>query len=126
MRAARKWQGPAAIGSTVALLAGAAALAPGASIAATTHNCGTKSFTIERKAESGLPASKFKVTVNQITTHGVSCHAAESFLKKLYASSTGVPEKYKCASGHFKVPPGKVPEVCTRSGKKIQFAGQGG
>lgn len=126
MRAARKWQGPAAIGSAVALLAGAAALAPGASIAATTHHCGTKSFTIEHKAENGLPASKFKVSVNQITTQGVSCQAAESFLKKLYASSTGVPEKYKCAVGHFKVPPGKVPEVCTRSGKKIQFAGQGG
>ena len=111
----------------MALLAGAAALAPGASIAATTHNCGTKSFTIEHKAENGLPASKFKVTVKQITTQGVSCQAAESFLKKLYAStSSGVPEKYKCAVGHFKVPPGKVPEVCTRSGKKIQFAGQGG
>jgi hypothetical protein len=73
-----------------------------------------------------VPASKFTVTVNQITTQGVSCQAAESFLKKLYVSSTGVPEKYKCAVGHFKVPPGKVPEVCTRSGKKIQFAGQGG
>jgi hypothetical protein len=108
------------------MLAGAAALAPGASIAATTHNCGRKSFTIEHKAENGLRASKFRVTVNQITTQGVSCQAAESFLKKLYVSSTGVPENYKCAVGHFKVPPGKVPEVCTRSGKKIQFAGQGG
>jgi hypothetical protein len=126
MRAARKWQGPAAIGSAVALLAGTAALAPGASIAATTHSCGTKSFTIEHKAENGLPASKFKVTVKQITTQGLSCQAAESFLEKLYVSSTGAPEKYKCAVGHFKVPPGKVAEVCTWSGKKIQFAGQGG
>jgi hypothetical protein len=126
MGAARKWQGPAAIGSAVALLAGAAALAPGASIAATTHNCGTKSFTIEHKAENGTPASKIKVTVSQITAQGVSCQAAGSFLKKLYTSGTGVPENYKCASGHFKVPLGKVPEVCTRSGKRIQFAGQGG
>ena len=126
MRAARKWQGAAVVGSAVALLAAAAALAPGASIAATTHTCGTKHVTIERKAENGLPASKFKVTVKQITTQGVGCQAAESFLKKLYVSSTGVPEKYKCAVGHFKVPPGKVPEVCTRSGKRIQFAGQGG
>jgi hypothetical protein len=110
----------------VALLAGAAALAPGASIAATTHTCGTKHLTIERKAENGLPASKFTVTVSQVTTRGVSCQAAGAFLKKLYGSGTGVPEKYKCAVGHFKVPPGKVPEVCTRSGKKIQFAGQGG
>jgi hypothetical protein len=124
MRAARKWQGPAAIGSALALLAGAAALTPGASIAATTHNCGTKHITIEHKAENGAPASKFTVTVNQITTQGVSCQAAASFLKKLYG--TGVPEKYKCTVGHFKVPPGKVPEICTRPGKRIQFAGQGG
>jgi hypothetical protein len=126
MRAARKWQGPAAIGSALALLAGAAALAPGASIAASTHSCGTKHITIEHKAENGSPASKFTVTVNDLTAHGVSCQTAVSFVKKLYTSSTGVPEKYKCAIGHFKVPPGKVPEVCTRSGKKIQFAGQGG
>jgi len=126
MRAERKWQGAAVIGSAVALLIGAAALAPGASIAASTHNCGTKRVTIERKAENGVPASKFTVTINKVTTQGVSCQAAESFLKKLYGSGTGVPEKYKCAIGHFKVPPGKVPEVCTRSGKKIQFAGQGG
>jgi hypothetical protein len=126
MRAARKWQGAAVVGSAVALLAGAAALAPGASIAATTHTCGTKHVTIERKAENGQPASKLTVTVSQVTTRGVSCQAAASFLKKLYGSSTGAPEKYKCAVGHFKVPPGKVPEVCTRSGKRIQFAGQGG
>jgi hypothetical protein len=126
MRAARKWQVPAAIGSAVGVLAGAAALAPGASIAATTHKCGTKHFTIEHKAESGLPASKYTLTVNDITTQGVSCQAAEAFLKKVYTSSTGVPEKYKCVIGHFKVPPGKVPTVCTRSGKRIQFAGQGG
>jgi hypothetical protein len=126
MRAARKWQGAAAIGSALALFAGAAALAPGASIAATTHTCGTKHITIERKAEAGLPASKMKITVNQVTTQGVSCQAAVSFLKKVYVSSTGAPEKYKCAIGHFKVPPGKVPEVCTRPGKKIQWAGEGG
>ena len=126
MGATRKWQGPAAIGSAVALLAGAAALAPGASIAATTHNCGTKSFTIERKAENGTPASKIKVTVSQITTHGVSCQAAGSFLKKLYTSGTGVPENYKCANGHFKVPLGYVPQVCTKPGAKIQYAVHGG
>jgi len=126
MRAAPKWQGAAVIGSAVALFTGAAAVAPGASIAATTHACGTKHLTIEHKAESGLPASKFTVTISQVSTRGVSCQAAVSFLKKLYSSSTGAPEKYKCAVGHFKVPPGKVPEVCTRSGKRIQFAGQGG
>jgi hypothetical protein len=126
MRAARKWQGAAVVGSAVALLAGAAALAPGASIAATTHTCGTKHITIVRPAEGSLPASKITITVNDLSARGLSCHAAVSFLKKLYNSSTGVPEKYKCVIGHFKVPPGKVPEVCTRSGKRVQFAGQGG
>jgi hypothetical protein len=126
MRAARKWQGAAVVGSALALLAGAAALAPGASMAATNHACGSKHITIVRPSEGSVPASKITITVNDVSARGLSCQAAVSFLKKLYNSSTGVPEKYKCAIAHFKVPPGKVPEVCTRSGKRVQFAGQGG
>jgi hypothetical protein len=114
------------IGTVLAIAAGMAALAPGASLAASTHSCGTKTFTIEHKAENGAPASKFKVTIKQISSTGVSCKAAYTFLTKLYTSASGTPEKYKCTSGHFKVPAGRVPEVCTRPGKKIQFAGQGG
>ena len=126
MKAARKWQGLATVGGVIAIFSGAAALAPGASIAATTHNCGNKTITFERPAENGSPASKFKLQTAQIVTQGVSCQAAYAFLTKLYNSSTGTPEKYKCAGAHFKVPAGKVPEVCTKPGKKIQFAGQGG
>jgi hypothetical protein len=124
MKAVRKWQGAATLTSAVALLCGAAALTPGASVAATTHNCGNKSITFERPAENGSPATKFKLQTADITTQGVSCQAAYAFLTKLY--NTGTPEKYKCVVAHFKVPAGKVPEVCTRPGKKIQFAGQGG
>ncbi len=127
MRAARKWHGPAAITGALAMLAGVAALAPGASVAAATQSCGSHTITIRRPGEDGAPATKVKYTVSDITTQGVSCQAADSFLNKLYTSTTtGEPEKYKCTIGHFKVPPGKVPEVCARSGKKIQFAGQGG
>ena len=126
MRAAGRWHGPAAIGGTVAILLGGALLVPGASVAAATHSCGSHTITIEHPAEAGAPASKFKFTVSDVTTQGVSCQAADSFLNRLYTSTTGTPEKYKCKLGHFKVPRGKVPEVCTRSGKKIQFAGQGG
>ena len=126
MKAARRWHGLATIGSALALSAALAALAPGASVAAGTHSCGSKTFTIEHKAEPGISASKFKVGVKQIKATGLSCKAAYAFLRKLYASTSGTPEKYKCTVGHFKVPAGKVPEICTRSGKKIKFAGQGG
>jgi hypothetical protein len=95
-------------------------------MAATTHNCGSKVITIERPGENGAPASKFKFPIEQITARGLGCQTAYSFLNKLYNSSSGTPEKYKCTNGHFKVPAGKVPETCTKPGKKIQFAGEGG
>jgi hypothetical protein len=125
MTAVRKWQGPATLASAVALLCGAGALVPSASLAAT-HQCGSKKITFERPAENGSPASKFKLDTVDISTQGVSCQAAYAFLTKLYNGAGGAPEKYKCVVGHFKVPAGKVPEVCTRPGKKIQWAGQGG
>jgi hypothetical protein len=125
MKAVRKWQGPATLASAVALLCGAGALVPSASLAAT-HQCGSKTITIERAGENGAPASKFKLPTVDISTQGVSCQAAYAFLTKLYNSSSGTPEKYKCVVGHFKAPAGKVPEVCTRPGKKIQWAGAGG
>jgi hypothetical protein len=126
MKAARKWQGLATIASVMALAGGLAAITPGVADAAT-HNCGSKSITIERPGEDGAPASKFKLTVVQITTQGVSCQAAYSFLTKIFnGSSSGTPEKYKCVVAHFKVPAGRVPEACTRPGKRIQFGAQGG
>ena len=125
MKAVRKWHGLATITSVIALAGGLTAVTPGVAVAAT-HNCGNKTITFERPAENGAPASKFKLSTVAISTQGVSCQAAYAFLTKLYNSSTGTPEKYKCTTGHFKVPAGKVPEVCTRPGKKIQWGGQGG
>jgi hypothetical protein len=125
MKAARRWQGLATIASVMALAGGLAAIAPGIAVAAT-HSCANKTIVYERAGEEGSPPSKFKLPTVQISTQGVSCQAAYAFLTKLYNATSGTPEKYKCALGHFKVPSGKVPEVCTRPGKKIQWAGQGG
>jgi hypothetical protein len=125
MKAARRWQGLATIASVVALAGGLAAITPGVAVAAT-HNCGSKTIIFERAGEDGAPPSKLKLPTAQISTQGVSCQAAYAFLTKYYNSTSGTPEKYKCASGHFKVPSGKVPTVCSRPGKKIQWAGEGG
>jgi hypothetical protein len=125
MKAARKWQGLATIASVTALAGGLAAITPGVAVAAT-HTCANKTITIERPGEAGLPASKFKVPVAVVSTQGVSCQAAYSFIAKIYGGQGGAPEKYKCTTGHFKAPAGRVPEVCTRPGKKIQWAGPGG
>ncbi|HEY1450725.1 MAG TPA: hypothetical protein VGF47_07205 [Solirubrobacteraceae bacterium] len=114
------------IGSCLALTLGALALLPGAALAST-HACGNHTFVIERETEPGMPKSKFKTPVKQIVTEGVSCSAAFKFVSALYGSATGkAPEGYKCTTGKFKVPPGTVPERCTKPGKKIQFAGEGG
>ena len=132
---ARGWIDAARRGRAVAVLAGALALAasttalvtPGASAAATTHNCGSKSFDIEIQGAPGSAPTKFKLKVEQIRAQGVSCQAAYKFLEALYGhAQLGIPGKYKCATGKFKVAPGKVPEVCIRPGAKIQYAGQGG
>lgn len=126
MKAARKWQGLATVASFMALAGGLAAITPGVAVAAT-HSCGNKTIVIERPGENGAPPSKFKMPTAAISTQGVSCQAAYAFITKLYnATTSGTPEKYKCVAGHFKVPAGKVPEVCTRPGKKIQWAGEGG
>jgi hypothetical protein len=126
MKAAPKWQGLATIASVMALAGGLAAITPGVAVAAT-HSCGGKTIVVERPGEDGAPPSKFKFPVAQISTQGVSCQAAYAFITKVYNSTSGgTPEKYKCVAGHFKVPSGKVPEVCSRPGKKIQWAGEGG
>lgn len=127
MKAVRKWQGLATLGGVFALAAGTAGLAPGASASPTVHECGNKSYTIEIQNGEGEAPSKFKLSVKAISAQRVSCQAAYKLIGLIYKDTTGkTPEKYKCAAGHFKVPAGRVPEVCTRPGIKIKFAGQGG
>jgi len=127
MKAVCKWQGPATFASVLALGASAAALTPGASAAAPIHSCGSKTVIIEEELEPGKPPTKFKVSVQAIKSQGTSCSSAYKFLTSFYNNhATTTPEGYKCKSGHFAVPRGRVPEVCSKPGKKIQFAGQGG
>jgi hypothetical protein len=127
MKAVRKWQGPATLASLLALGVGAVALTPGASAAAPVHVCGSKTVIVEQQGEAGSAPTKFKLSVKAIKSQGVSCTDAYRFLTKLYNNhSTKAPESYTCKVAHFTVPVGHVPEICSKSGKKIQFAGEGG
>jgi hypothetical protein len=124
MKAVGNWQGLATLAGVLTLAA--LALMPGAAVAST-HACGNHTVTVEVENEPGKPKSKFKIPVKQIVTEGVSCTSAFKFVSALYTTKTGkTPEGYKCTAGKFKVPVGSVPERCTKPGKKIQFAGQGG
>lgn len=119
-------QGLATLGSAVAVIAAMAALTPGASATPTVHTCANKAETIQ--IEDGMGGTKpYKLTVKAISTKGVSCAAAYKFIGlALNSKSPTTPEKYKCTSGHFKVPPGYIARVCTKSSAKIQYAQQGG
>jgi hypothetical protein len=123
MRAVRKWQGPATIGSALALALGALALIPGAAVAST-HACGNHTIVIEQETEVGKPKTKYKLPAKQIVTQGVSCTAAYKVIAAVYEGKPT--EGFKCGSGKFKVPKYTIAEQCTKRGKKIQFAGQGG
>jgi hypothetical protein len=125
MKAVGKWQGLATLMVVGMLAIAAAALASGAVAAAPVHSCGNKVVVIEEPGVTGQPPTKFKLLVKQVTSQGVSCTDAFKVVTALYKGSAS-PEKYKCTVGHFKVPAGRVPEVCTRPGKKVTFAGQGG
>ena len=125
MRAVGKWQGLATLVVVGMLAIAAASLTPGASAAAPVHSCGNKVVVLEQPGEVGQPPTKFKLLVKQITSQGASCSDAFKVVTALYKGSAK-PENYKCTAGHFKVPAGRVPEVCTKPGKKVTFAGQGG
>ncbi len=124
MKAARRWQGLATIGTVLALALGALALIPGAAVAST-HSCGNHTIVIEQETEPGKPKTKFNVPIKQIVTQGVSCTAAYKVITGIYTPG-GKTEGFKCTSGKFKVPKYTIPEQCTKPGKKIQFAGKGG
>jgi hypothetical protein len=123
MRAVRRWQGLAAIGSVLALALGALALIPGAAVAST-HACGNHTIVIEQEIEVGKPKTKYKLPIKQIVTHGVSCTSAYKVITDLYSGKPT--EGFKCTSGKFKVPKYTIPQQCAKPGKKIQFAGKGG
>jgi hypothetical protein len=116
----------AMVTSALALSVAAAVLAPSALAAGTVHRCGNIKVTLTEMGAEGKTTS-FHLPVKQITAQGVTCAAAIKFIKLQFKNTTGaVPLHYKCKTGHFKVPLGMVPQVCTRPGVKIQYAAQGG
>ncbi len=127
MKAVRTWREPASVASIFALVASALALTPSYA-AASTHACGNHTVVYEYEAEPGKPKSKINIPIKQIVTQGASCSAAFKLVNALYdgKSQSAKPEGYTCKIGKFKVPRGSVPEVCTKPGKKVQFAGKGG
>jgi hypothetical protein len=113
------------VGGLAAMVVAAAALAPGALAAGQAHTCADKVFVIETPGPAGT--IKNKLPVKAISTQGVSCAAAYKFIGLAFKNMTSTyPEHYKCKTGHFKVPLGYVPQVCTKPGAKIQYAVHGG
>jgi hypothetical protein len=125
---ARLRKGSAVLGGMLALAGGGAALTPGAIAAsAPVHKCANKVEVLEIAGAPGEAPRTLKVTIKAISAQGVSCAAAYKFLGLQYKNTTStVPEGYRCKIGRFKAPAGSVPEVCAKSGSKIQFAGPGG
>jgi hypothetical protein len=128
MQARLNWKGSAVLGGVLALAGGGAALAPGAIAAsAPVHKCANKVEVLEIAGAAGEAPQTVKLTVKAISSQGVSCAAAYKFLAlQLKNTTSTAPESYKCKIGRFKAPPGSVPEVCTKPGAKIQYAGPGG
>jgi hypothetical protein len=127
MQARLNWKGSAALGGVLALAGAGAVLTPGAIAAPAVHKCANKVEVLEIAGAAGEAPRTFKVTVKAISSQGVSCAAAYKFLALQFKNTTSTaPEGYKCKNGGFKAPVGSVPEVCTKPGAKIQYAGPGG
>jgi hypothetical protein len=117
----------AALGGLLTLGASVLALAPAALAAPVIHKCANRPETLEIESEIGQPPVAFKETFKTVSTQGVTCTAADKFLDLVAKNKTPtVPEHYKCTIGHFKVPLGYVPEVCTKPGAKIEYSQRGG
>jgi hypothetical protein len=127
MHLASRSKGSAALGALLALGASALALAPAAVAAPVIHKCANRPETLEIESAVGEPPQTFKETFKTISARGVTCTAADKFLDLVAKNKTPtVPEHYRCTVGHFKVPIGYVPEVCTKPGAKIEYSQRGG
>ncbi len=126
MEAPRKRYGIGVLISTVALIALVAALTPGAQASSGLTSCPNKPIKLHVEGST----KPFTVVVKTISVKGTSCAKADEFFRLVYngekISKTGYPQNYKCETGEFKVPAGYFPQVCTKPGKTIQYAAQGG
>ena len=127
MQLTSRGNGLAALGVLATLAASVLALAPAASAAPVIHKCANRLETLEIESGVGEPPQTFKETFKTISAQGVNCTAADKFLDLVAKNKTPtVPEHYKCGVGHFKVPLGYVPEICTKPGAKIEYSQRGG
>ena len=126
MEAPRKRYGIGVLVSAVALIALVAALAPGAQASSGLTSCPNKPIKFQVEGS----AKPYTIVVKTISVKGTSCAKADEFFRLTYngekISKTGYPQNYKCETGEFKVPVGYFPQVCTKPGKTIQYAAQGG
>jgi hypothetical protein len=117
------------LGATVALIALVAALTPAAQAKGSYKSCADKK--IHFKIEDGEGGqSPYTTTVKTISVKGTSCHGAYQYLGDLYGGKSpdkkGRIDGYNCKIGTFKAPLGYVPTICSKGGKTIKYAGQGG
>lgn len=122
-----KRNGFAALAGLLSLGVSVLALAPAAGAAPAIHKCANRAETLEIESGAGEPPQTFKETFKTISAQGATCTSADKFLDLVAKNKTPtVPEHYKCKIGHFKVPTGYVPEICTKPGAKIEYSQQGG
>jgi hypothetical protein len=125
MRILASWRRMAVAGSAAALFATTVALTPGAAAGGSLHACPNKVFAVNSPGAYGETLMR-KEHITAISSQGVSCSAADKFIKQEITSTTGNVEGYKCRSATFKVPLGYIAIACKRSGSKIQFGRHGG
>jgi hypothetical protein len=110
----------------VALIVLVLALTPGAQASSGLTSCPNKAIKFQVEGAT----KPYTTVVKSISVKGTPCAKAYEFFRLLYngekLSKTGYPQNYKCETGEFKVPVGYFAQVCTKPGKTIQYAAQGG
>lgn len=124
MKISSRWKGLGALASVAALVAVTMALTPGAQASSGFTSCANKTVKVTTEGNT------FPVKAKAISVSGTTCAGAYEFIALYYrgekASATGYPQNYKCKGAEFKAPLGYLPTLCTKPGKKIKFAQQGG
>ena len=125
----KKRYGIGILASAIALIALVAALTPGAQASGSFTSCANKQIKFPIEDGSGGTRT-YTTVVKAISVKGTSCTAAYEFLRASYnqekISPTGYPQNYKCKTGDFKTPLGYLPMTCSKPGKTIEYAAQGG